>query len=102
MEVVVEIAELTQPNAAHLQTIPLITDTTTIFIIGEILRGLGVKERNPNNFPNLHPILPLSCHVLHSQKLDVQQVHLRFCSIRTYQSNGKLGASLGSYSDHVP
>jgi tRNA dimethylallyltransferase len=54
-----------------------------------------LEERLYNTAPRAlvsfsHRILPSSCHVLQSKKLDGRRVHLRFSSIRTSQSNGKL------------
>jgi len=58
------------------------------------------KESARNNFPVSHPIFRSFWPVLPSQKLEIEQLFLHFCSLRTNQYKPNLGAKPGSY--HVP
>jgi len=59
-----------------------------------------MKEWARNNFPVSHLIFSPSFPVLQLQKLEIEPLFLRFCSIRTNKYRPNLSAKQGSY--HVP
>jgi len=64
--------------------------------------AVATQEWVRNNFPVLQLILSPSSPVLQSQNLEIEQLSLRFYSIRTNEYELNLSAKPGSYYAPIP